>query len=469
MRTLEILIPILLAIYLLFGLYNKVAFSKIRDLLRFIIFVTTILHVTFEGARWQMIPLYTFALIVLIPAVLRISKDRKVSEAATKPVRAFVSLLLLVVSTSLPYLLPVPTIPPPGGRYQVGTRIYELVDSSRKELYSGVDEHRKFQIQVWYPTEAEPDAKHAPWMARAEIYAPTLSKDLLGLPVHFLDHLSLAKEAAYVETPTASTANGFPIILFSHGIKSFNAQNTAQALELASHGFVVVGVQHPYGAIITVFNDGSIAKYKPEFFPAGEPNEEYQAKALSISNTWSEDLSYALTYTEELNNDPTGPFYKKFDTSHVGVYGHSTGGGAAIRFCATDDRCQALLGMDPFMAIASPSVIEQGIQKPAFFMFSDVWTKDSESRNNMFFHSFANASTDLYGVISIEGTDHYDFSDLPLLTPLAYQLGLKGPIDGNRVTLIIKDYLLSFFDASLNQVPTDLFELEKYPEVQQRN
>jgi hypothetical protein len=71
------------------------------------------------------------------------------------------------------------------------------------------------------------------------------------------------------------------------------------------------------------------------------------------------------------------------------------------------------------------------------------------------------------GVISIDGTAHYDFSDLPLLSPLAPRLGLKGPIDGNRVTEIINDYLLSFFDRTLRSIPLDLFEDpdEKYNEV----
>lgn len=65
---------------------------------------------------------------------------------------------------------------------------------------------------------------------------------------------------------------------------------------------------------------------------------------------------------------------------------------------------------------------------------------------------------DAFGVVYIEGTSHYDFSDLPLLSPLAPQLGLKGPINGKRVTVILEDYLLSFFDATLKGKPSGLFE-----------
>jgi hypothetical protein len=170
---------------------------------------------------------------------------------------------------------------------------------------------------------------------------------------------------------------------------------------------------------------------------------------------------------EKQASDAASPFYQSLDLSHVGVYGHSTGGGAAIQFCGTDLRCKALLGMDPFMRPVSPAVLEDGVTQPAFFMFSQRWADDVESRNNELFRRFILNVPQSLGVISIDGTTHYDFSDLPLLSPLATRLGLKGPINGKRVTVILDDYLLSFFDAALRGVPMGLFEDEnqKYDEV----
>jgi hypothetical protein len=112
-------------------------------------------------------------------------------------------------------------------------------------------------------------------------------------------------------------------------------------------------------------------------------------------------------------------------------------------------------------------VLKSGVKQPAFFLFSQAWADDVESRNNELFRTFIPNVPQLLGVISIQGTTHYDFSDLPLLSPLAPRLGLKGPIDGKRVTVILNDYLLSFFDASLKGLPVDLFEEknQKYNEV----
>jgi hypothetical protein len=255
--------------------------------------------------------------------------------------------------------------------------------------------------------------------------------------------------------------------LFSHGWNGFNAQNTSQAVELASHGYVVVGVQHTYGAVITVFNDGTIARNNPSALPSGAPDDEYEASARKLVGQWAGDLEYTTDFLEAQTNDPEGPFYKSLDLSRLGVYGHSTGGGAAIQFCGTDLRCKALLGMDPFMRPVSQEVLEHGVTQPSFFMFSQGWADDVDSRNNVLFQGFISSVPRTLGVISIDGTAHYDFSDLPLLSPLAPRLGLKGPINGKRVTGIINDYLLTFFDASLQGVPTDLFEAQnqKYNEV----
>jgi hypothetical protein len=149
------------------------------------------------------------------------------------------------------------------------------------------------------------------------------------------------------------------------------------------------------------------------------------------------------------------------------VYGHSTGGGAAIQFCGTDTRCKAVLGMDPFMQPVSTAVVDKGFPQPAFFLFSQSWAEDVNSLNNSLFHQFIAHVPQSFGVISIQGTTHYDFTDLPLLSPLAPKLGLKGPISGQRVTTIINDYLIAFFDATLKGVPTSLFEgnNQKYNEV----
>ena len=457
MRPLEIMIPILLATYLL---WRRPRPSWVQHLPEFTI-ALVLLHWMFEGYRWQMLPFYVLTAILAINGWIQ-----RRSASGPRPLVSALTLILLAIFTAVPVLLPVPSLPSPTGPYAVGTRIYELTDSARPELYSGREEARRFQIQVWYPGRPGAADERAPWMPHADIFAPAIAR-YIHMPSFFLDHLALVKMPAFQGSQVASATDGFPLILFSHGWNGFNAQNTSQAIELASHGYVVVGVQHTYGAVITVFDDGSTAPNNPSALPDGAPDAEYEAAAHKLVEQWTGDLSYALTYMEKQNNDTAGPFFEALDLTRVGVYGHSTGGGAAIQFCGTDPRCKALLGMDPFMRPVSLAVLENGVIQPAFFMFSQRWADDVDSRNNRLFHSFLPNVSQTVGVISINGTAHYDFSDLPLLSPLAPRLGLKGPINGKRVTAIINDYLLTFFDGTLKSVPMGLFEEQnqKYNEV----
>jgi hypothetical protein len=119
------------------------------------------------------------------------------------------------------------------------------------------------------------------------------------------------------------------------------------------------------------------------------------------------------------------------------------------------------------MRPVSVEILQNGLTQPAFFMFSQRWADEKDSLNNQQFKPFFESSKNALGAVFIEGTAHYDFSDIPLLSPLAPKLGLKGPINGRRVTTIVDDYLLSFFDMALKGRASDLFTTPntKYDEV----
>ena len=460
MRPLEITLPSLLLVYLIWPHPRPVAIRLIPALTIILI----LLHYGVEGYRWQMIPLYVLTGLLTVSSLIKIQ-----SPTDWKPLASALTVILLAVSTALPILLPVPSVPAPSGPYQVGTRIYELTDTSRKEIYSGKDEARRFMIQIWYPSELGTSDQQARWMDNAEIYAPAVSEHI-GMPSFFLDHLALMKVPAYVNAKVVQTRGVFPVILFSHGWQGFNAQNTGQALQLASHGYIVIGVQHTYGAVITVFPDGTVANNNPTALPPDDtPTDQYEVTAQILVDQWARDLGFTLDFMDIQNNDSNSPFFNSLDLARIGVYGHSTGGGAAIQFCGTDSRCTALFGQDPFMRPVSYEVIEHGVTQPSFFMFSQSWADKVDSRNNELFNEFYPRVTKALGAVFIEGTAHYDFSDLPLLSPLAPQLGLKGPINGKRVTEINDDYLLNFFDATLKSGSKNLFKNPSpYPEVKTR-
>ena len=466
MRPLEILIVTLLAAYLAWPFSRRPRPVWVTSLPALALIVT-LAHFGVEGYRWQMIPLYGLTPLLALAGLIRLNQPRAGSFPSSA-LGSALTLILLAVSTALPILLPVPRLPKMSGPYQVGTRTFYMEDASRKELYSGEDGPRRFMIQVWYPADPRPDDKQGPWMNHAEIYAPSIS-DYLRLPHFFLDHLTLVKSPAYVGAPLHSApAGGYPLISFSHGWNGFAAQNTGQMVELASHGYVVVSIEHTYGARITVFPDGTVAPNNPNALPEGKPEAEYDAAARQLVDQWTGDISFTLDFLASQNADAASPFSGALNLNRIGVYGHSTGGGAAIQFCGTDPRCKAVLGLDPFMTPVSLAVLDSGLKQPAFFMFSQAWADDADSKNSRLFRGFITHAPNSQGVVSIDGTRHYDFSDLPLLSPIAPQLGLKGPLDGKQVVKIVDTYLLAFFNSTLQGQPTGLFNgrFETFKEVQ---
>lgn len=455
MRPLEILIPTLLSFYLLWSQPRPswIRFFPIASLI--LIFI----HIGIEGYRWQMIPLYVLTLLL---AIISFFID-------WKPLASYLTFGLLLLVTLIPVLLPVPKIPTPSGDYQVGTKIFELNDIARKELFSGKDESRRFMIQVWYPADVQESDQQAPWMENAEIFAPTIAT-YIGMSSYFLDHLALVNIPAYKDSAVAGANEKFPVILFSHGWNGFNAQSAGQALELASKGYVVIGIQHTYGAVVTVFPDGTIAPNNPKALPENAEDPNYEEGANILASQWAQDMAFVLDQLSA-SSEAGNFFSQSIDLDKVGVYGHSTGGGAAIQFCGIDSRCKSLLGMDPFMRPVSAEIIANGISQPAFFMFSQTWTDLTESKNNNLFNSFYPNINDGLGVITITGTAHYDFSDLPLLSPIAPQLGLKGPLNGKRVTEITNSYLVAFFEWTLKNIQSNLFDnnFSDFEEVTERN
>jgi len=470
MRFLEAAISILLVIY---SIKNLIAGSrfKLLNYLPTIALICLVFHLFIEGQRLQMIPLYGFtaiAFLMSLPALLK-STDIITRPSVWTVAGRILTLIFLVISIAIPVLLPVPTLLKPSGSYPVGTVTMALTDTTRKEIYSGKDEYRKFLIEIWYPAISPTTAvNRAPWMPDAKIVAPAIA-DYINLPHFFLNHLTLAKSWSYENIQVNRTDGPFPVLIFSHGWNGFRQQSTFLMQELASHGYIVVAMEHPYGARLSVFPDGTIIPNNPNALPKGKPTEEYEAAARILVDQWAGDIGFALTYLSALNqNDSQGQFTNMFAIEKVGIFGHSTGGGAAIQFCSIDSRCKAGLTLDAFVRPLGLIALEKGTRQPFFYMFSELWPFE---RNTELFQRYYSHVDQSNQVVYILGADHYDFSDLPALSPLAAQLGLKGQIDGKRVQYIIDSYVLAFFDREFNNKPTNLFDgpqLE-YPDVRYGN
>lgn len=424
-------------------------------------------QVRLEGFRWQLWPLMIAVLLLLVAAGLQLSRGQK----AQKPLSwAIVSLILAVISLAAGWLLPVPDPFPITGPYQVGTTVLPLKDTSRKEIYSpDPNDPREIMVQVWYPASPTKADERALWMPDIDTAAPALA-GWYDLPSFVLNHFEYFKGNAYLDAPLYPDGEEWPILIFSHGWSGFKEQNIYQVEELASQGYLVVGINHTYGAIQTSFPDGRQMLRNDAALPEGVSQEEYDLASNRLVRQWAEDIAFVLDeFAQRDQAVGEWPFSGRVDFSKVGVFGHSTGGGATAEFCGTDARCKAALVMDLWVEPVSSSVVAAGLSQPFLLMHSADWVDLEEpSPNFLRIGQLLSASSGETVEFRVEGTMHRDFSVLPMLTPLSRLLGLQGSIDGDRCLSLINYYTVAFFDQYLRELDRGLLlpENAPYPEAQ---
>ncbi|TFH36311.1 MAG: hypothetical protein E4G99_05245 [Anaerolineales bacterium] len=448
MRLLEFLLLFFLGLGFLRMLFASLKKYPPSPWFEFAAVLVLALQLIFEHYRWQMLPAYILlTMIVCLAWLLPKRGTGRPLRAALRSLMIALAGFLFLGSIALPALLPVPQLSPPSGPYGVGTHSWQWIDTTRKDPYApNANSDREIMVQAWYPTELDAQGKLSPWMDAAEIVAPAVA-DWLELPSFFLDHLALVTSQTRQDAQPAKEAGGFPVLFFSHGYGGFRAQNTNQMQHLASYGFIILAIEHTYGDVVSVFPDGRVAYHNPDTLPDGLNDAEDLVATRALGAQWAGDLSFALDQFTALTGDISEAVWQGIaDLSRVGAFGHSTGGGAAIEFCFRDSRCTAILTLDPFVKPVSQEALDQGLQHLALHMFSEAW---SSTDNLERFAPLVQHSDPQPVVVTVSGSDHYDFSDLPLLSPLAHQIGLKGPINGQRMAVIVNAYLLDYFDSAL--------------------
>ena len=466
--------PFEIAILITLGCDILIRMTGLRSLWRWPILLPMLglllvgLQLLLEGYRWQMLPAYTLAAFLAVATLLMLRDPDVLPLLSYQRGRALLSgvlaLLVLTVGTFVPLVLPVPQPPTPTGIFAIGTTTRHLIDTSRNETYSeNPDDPRELMVQFWYPAEPESGTGPAPYLNRVDVIGPALAQGV-GLPSFLLDHLKLAQTQSISEADVVSGSESFPVIIISHGWTSIRSMHTSLAQELASQGYIVAAIDHTYGAAVTVFPDDRVIYANEEALPSDVPDDEYQLAANTLATVWAADIRFVFDHLQTLR-DGDDLFRERIDIEQIGVFGHSTGGAATLEACAVDERCRVALLADGWFVPVSKAVLDNGIEQAVLFMHSTAWPKETNADVYKRFRAGHGAAAT---EITILGTEHYDFTDTGLLSPLAPALGLrKGPIDASRGIEIVNTYATAFFDSYLKNSPSPLLvgATEQFPEV----
>lgn len=407
--------------------------------------------------RWQMVPVLAGAALVLpfaVAAELRARGGRVPRRArwwAALPA-SLVCLGLIAVGPAAAWALPVPVFPAPSGSFAVGTSVVQWTDPGRPEdATPDEDDRRTVVVQLWYPADKSPaDAQRAAYLGRTDREAGTVSGALaayVGVPGFLLDGLPRARTHAVVDAPVAGGDERFPVVLFSPGLGGVRTQNSAWAQELASHGYVVAALDHPYDSAAVVLADGRTIRTKVAATGDDDRDEELAVGWTAIR---AADLSFVLSQLDRVaRGGIPGPVSGRMDTGRVAVAGHSLGGGAALQAARQDDRFDAVIDLDGFPHDPAPARFPQ----PVLALTQDVSRDIDPDYLPRLTHVLSLSGATSYR-LTVPGAAHLTFTDAPLYLPSVESIvGSRGRTDGPRVTAAAS---LAFLNATLRDQPDDL-------------
>ena len=244
-------------------------------------------------------------------------------------------------------LVPLESIDPPNGKYNIGTQVYFWTDSSRGEVYTtDPTDYRELMVQIWYPAEGGENYQRAPHVTFPKKSISSIAKTA-GLPASFGNHgTQLVSNSVFGLSPIQNEK--FPLILFSHGDGGLLTQNTSQVEELVSNGYIVIACNHTYNASITFDKDGNPIPYKQNV--SWNEQAQYHKKYYTnlLINYRYQDLDFLLQTLKQnnLNDGSVNPFKNNIDFENVGAMGHSMGGGTTYIAMLKNNEVKAGVALD---------------------------------------------------------------------------------------------------------------------------
>jgi dienelactone hydrolase len=272
----------------------------------------------------------------------------------------------------------------------------------------------------------------------------TVAARELALPSFSLGHLGLISSHATEEVRGAAAAPASrPLLLYSHGWRGFRSIQSTLLESLASHGYVVVAVDHSHAALATVFPDGRVVPLDPRALPQGVPPEVREDAGEELVTTFARDLESVLG---QLEVGIPAEVLATADLGRIGLIGHSTGGGAAILACSRIPGCTAVVGFDPWVEHLPDDLIGAGLDVPLLSVRSEEWVGHRNDRRLRRLHAATGAPE---GLVALADVEHRDFTLLPMLSPLAAQMGFSGPVPGEVTHATVEDWTRRFLDHHL--------------------
>ncbi|PHH85912.1 hypothetical protein CDD83_10998 [Cordyceps sp. RAO-2017] len=355
-------------------------------------------------------------------------------------------------------------VPGPTGPYPVAMRVQQLTDQRRLDPYAppGRPHKRRILVSVFLPLDpgrfADGPVQSVPYMPprTAALYGDEAVRES-PLPRDFFSRLTIdfSQFPKNGSTSDEGHRRRYPVVLFSHGLGGSRLLHTAAARDIASQGYVVMTIDHPYDASYVEFPDGSeVRGANISTMPA--IIRSVQVRAADVS--FLVDQLHDSAALQRLTAGMAGGV----DADKVVVCGHSLGGATSAAVMANDSRIAGGLDLDGH--IIGP-VADEGFDRPFALVGKPGRGQTAGSKWPELYSRLRGPKMEL----AVAETEHLSFFDVPLLLTTAKVAdgdrprldAALGRVNGRRLRGITMGIFTAFLDLVFRGKADGLRNLDK--------
>ncbi|KAJ6260822.1 PAF acetylhydrolase family protein [Drechslerella dactyloides] len=361
--------------------------------------------------------------------------------------------------------------------YPNGDRILEtalaagqLTDESRIDPWAPTpNSKRKLMVSMFYPIpKGQCEAVvPVPYMPPS---TATAFSNYLGIPDGIFQPLNL--QVCKPKRDCRVDWDKYPVVMYSPGFSSSRLLSSAQAQMVASAGYVVVLVDHPYDAVSVQFPpsaqcpDGEVVPHSPNTnAPLDATVPQRVADTQFVLNTLSTPAGLRLLVPS---------VSKGLNVRRAAMFGHSLGG--ATTFAAMFNEPRIVGGFD-----LDGTLFGYPTSKKLHRPFAFIGRPDHNSDDDATWRAGWDLVEAWKKELVLANSGHFTFTDGPLLIKSLIEaqilppslppalLEMLGTLEGGYAFKILTTYITTFMDFVVKDKCPAAFLAPEFPEVTIKN